>query len=75
MVINEFDRLPDSALLNRDAVVRLTGGQHPDTLDRWSDEGKFPAPISMGRFKLYRVSELRTWLSDPVGFAVTSSPT
>lgn len=60
----DFDKLPDSAIVLRSDAARVCGGQHPNTLARWSKRGDFPEPLRVGAQVGYRVGDLRAWLAD-----------
>lgn len=64
MDTKDFDSLPDSAILLRSDAARLTGGQHINTLARWSKAGAFPEPVQVGAQVGYRVGDVRAWLAN-----------
>lgn len=68
MDANELLKLPDDAFVSREAAAGVTGGQSRWTLSRWSATGKFPPSVVIGGTVLYRVRDLRAWLSDPLGW-------
>jgi Prophage CP4-57 regulatory protein (AlpA) len=72
---NNFDQLPDSALVMQKHLLYPVGPVpcRPSTLWTWVGSGRFPQPIRMKgvRMTVWRVGDVRAWIANQ-GMAVAA---
>lgn len=55
-------------------TVALVSGLAKSTVWKWAGDGRFPKPIKLShRVSAWRVTDIRSWLSDPVGWQAANT--
>lgn len=59
-----FDSLPNDAVIRHGTVLSLMGGIPRQTLARWLKAGSFPKPIQgmAGGYPMWRVGDIRAFI-------------